>query len=107
MAENEHGETEKNGNMIRTASIAFLLSATAATAQMCGPSERFIDELVKKAGEEPVVQLKQSGGAYLVILINPEKGNWSVLNVRPDGFACMMGAGQGYVNKMKKPGEDS
>lgn len=87
--------------------IAFLLSATTVGAQTCGPSKKFVEELVEKHGEQPVIQLTQPNGAYLVVLINADKENWSILNVRPNGFACMMGAGKGYVNKMGKPGEPS
>ena len=87
--------------------IAFLLSATAAGAQTCGPSKKFQADLVKAHGERPVVHLVQPNGAYLVVLINPEKENWSVLNVRPNGLSCLMGAGEGYVNLMPKPGEAS
>lgn len=93
--------------MIRTAFIAFLLSATAAGAQTCGPTKKFIADLVKTHGEKPVVQLAQPNGAFLFVLINFEKGNWSVFNVRPNGVACLMWAGKGYVNAMPLPGEAS
>ena len=58
--------------MIRLALISLLLSATAASAQVCAPHE---------------------------------KQNWTVLNVMPNGWSCIMGAGNGYVSKVGKPGE--
>ncbi len=51
--------------------------------------------------------LVQSNGSVLEILANPEKQNWTVLNVSPNGWSCIMGAGNGYVSKLGKPGEAS
>ncbi len=94
--------------MLRIATaIAFLLFSASAHAQTCGPSKKFQADLVKAHGEKPVVQLVQPNGAYLVVLINPEKENWSVLNVRTNGLSCLIGAGNGYVNLMPAPGEAS
>ncbi len=87
--------------------LAFLLFSASAQAQTCAPSKKFQADLVKAHGEKPVVQLVQPNGAYLVVLINPEKENCSVLNVRPSGLSCLIGAGIGYVNLMPVPGEAS
>ena len=36
-----------------------------------------------------------------------EKQNWTVLNVSPNGWSCIMGAGTGFIPVKQKSGDPS
>ncbi len=87
--------------------IAFLLFSASAQAQTCAPHEKFKTELEKQHGEKQILILVQPNGSVLEVFANSRERTWSVLNVRPNNFACMIGAGTGYIPTKQKPGEAS
>ncbi len=93
--------------MPRIIALAFLLAATTAQAQTCGPHEKFKTELEKNHGEKQILILVQPNGSVLEVFANSAARTWSVLNARPNNFACMVGAGTGYIPTKHKPGEAS
>ncbi len=94
--------------MIRIA-VAFLiaLTATEATASLCGPHDKLKAEIRQKFKETARLLLVQPNGAILEIFTADEGRTWTVLNVTPQGIACIMGAGTGFIPVKQKSGDPS
>jgi hypothetical protein len=82
--------------MIRAAIIATFLAspATAQTPQCAGLADALAG-LAATYGEQPRVTALMTGGNVLVITAAPA-GGWTALEVRPDGTACIVAAGEAF-----------
>lgn len=71
-----------------------MLLAREALAETCGPYDGVSEGLRTGYGETPRFHgLTEGSGALMVVTLNEDSGSWTVLMVRPDGFACMVAAG--------------
>ena len=71
-----------------------LWAASMALAGPCGPFEDVRDVLRSGYGEGPRFQgLTADSSAILIVMLNDATGTWTLLLVRPDGSACIAGAG--------------
>ena len=93
--------------MIRLSLAALIAFSASAQAQTCAPHDKFKAELENNHGEKPILILVQPNGSVLEVFTNSSERTWSVLNVRPNSFACLIGAGKGYVPTKQKLGEAS
>jgi hypothetical protein len=82
--------------MIRAAIIATLLAlpAAAQTPQCAGLADALAG-LATTYGEQPRVTALMTGGNVLVITAAPS-GGWTAMEVRPDGTACIVAAGEAF-----------
>ena len=90
--------------MTRLSIIALLVSATAASAQVCAPHAKLAEDLRKTHKETPFIVLVQANGSVLEIFANAKTQNWTIINTRTNGWSCIMGAGTGYVSGLAMPG---
>lgn len=84
--------------MIRLA-LALLLFAFPAFAQqrqLCAPRNALIEKLSQEFGEAPYAGAIDGAGNLMEILTGP-KGTWTLLIVRPDRIACIVGSGEGWL----------
>lgn len=84
--------------MIRLA-LALLLFAFPAAAQqrqLCAPRAALVERLSQDFGEAPFASGIDGGGNLMEILSSP-KGSWTLLIVRPDKIACIVGSGEGWL----------
>lgn len=84
--------------MIRLA-LALLLFAFPAFAQqrqLCAPRNALIEKLSQEFGEAPYAGAIDGAGNLMEILTSP-KGTWTLLIVRPDRIACIVGSGEGWL----------
>ena len=84
--------------MIRL-TLAFLLFALPAFAQqrqLCAPRAALVEKLAQEFGEAPTAGGIDGAGNLMEILTSP-KGTWTLLIVRPDKIACIVGSGEGWL----------
>lgn len=84
--------------MIRL-TLAFLLFALPASAQqrqLCAPRAALVEKLAQEFGEAPTAGGIDGAGNLMEILTGP-KGTWTLLIVRPDKIACIVGSGEGWL----------
>ncbi len=84
--------------MIRLA-IALLLFAFPAFAQqrqLCASRAALLEKLSQDFGETPFASGIDGGGNLMEILTGPN-GSWTLLIVRADKVACIVGSGEGWL----------
>ena len=84
--------------MIRLA-LALLLFAFPAFAQqrqLCAPRAALLEKLSQEFGEAPYAGAIDGAGNLMEILTGPN-GTWTLLIVRPDKIACIVGSGEGWL----------
>lgn len=98
--------------MIRLAFAApLILAALPAMAQQpppCGPIPGVLGLLAGEHGESPAGSGIDSRGFVVMVTVNRETDAFSLLVLRPDGIACMMGEGHDWTDyQAPAPGEPS
>lgn len=65
--------------------------------QVCRDADLLIERLAAEYGEVPMGTLGQrlGGNSTIEVYANTETGTFSVLDVTPEGAACVLGAGVG------------
>jgi len=89
--------------------VATLLLTTPAIAQtpQCAPVADFLTGLATSYGEAPRVTALMTGGNFLIITAAPA-GGWTALEVKPNGEACMVSAGEAFETMaLPAPGDDT
>ena len=84
---------------LTVAALLWLFAANAVMAQTpnCAPRDDVIAMLAGKYGE--TVQgggFSGQRGTVVFTFANLETGSWSIIEVRPDGVACLMASGGMY-----------
>jgi hypothetical protein len=98
--------------LIRAIPLAVLALVTSpAFSQTASPNCAGVADalagLSANYGEAPRVTALMTGGNMLIITAAPA-GGWTALEVKPDGAACIVAAGEGFgVVDAPKPGDDS
>lgn len=81
--------------------------ATAQAAEPpCDPVAALVEGLASRFGE-----VQQSGGlsgagTLWATYANPETGTWTILEINPDGTACMRSFGKGWMGMKPEPKGD-
>ena len=85
--------------------IIVLLSggAIAQVISMCGERGKIVANLKKIYSEEPVAIGLSSNGGLIEILVSPT-GTFTIILTQPNGWACVMAAGEDWENHKPLPG---
>jgi len=88
---------------------AALLAATPAFGQACFRAELLTERLRVESGEVRMFTARTAGTPSLPVEITVgPAGDWTVLLMRPDGAACIMVGGDGFMPaEPRKPGRGS
>lgn len=70
--------------------------AYAQQRQLCAPRQAILDKFAAEFGEVPFGGGVDGAGQLIEILTSPS-GSWTMLIVRPDKTACIMGSGDGWL----------
>lgn len=82
--------------------VAVAPPAKAQQAASCGDREKIVDVLQKKHGEAPI-GAGLAGETAVVELWSSEKtGTWTLLITRTDGVACLLAAGDAWMEDHRK-----
>lgn len=80
--------------------IAFWLALTtlpARAAAQCGPYAVFVERLADRWHEAPRGRGLAGNGDYVVMLFHAAEGEtWTILGVKADGTACVLGSGSSW-----------
>lgn len=76
--------------------ILFAFPAFAQQRQMCAPRAAILEKFAQEFGEVPYAGGIDGGGNLMEILTGP-KGSWTLLIIRPDKIACIVGSGEGWL----------
>lgn len=71
-------------------------TAAAQQRQLCAPRDKLVEKLAQEFGEAPSAGGIDGAGNLMEILTGP-KGSWTLLIVRPDRMACIVGSGDGWL----------
>lgn len=78
-------------------------AAHTASQPRCGESSTIKSMLKKQWGEYPVTSGILSGAKYVMVMYaNEATGTWTAVRFTLAGFACILGAGDGF-NRFDKP----
>lgn len=76
----------------------FLMTALAgqvnAGERNCAPKQAVVDELAKKFGEIAFASGIATGNS-VKFFGNAHTGSWTMVMIRPDGYACILATGDG------------
>ena len=79
----------------------------AAAQQQCAAVADALAGLASTYGEAPRITALMTGGNMLIITAAPS-GGWTALEVKPDGQACIVAAGEAFAaQEAEPPGDDS
>lgn len=92
------------------AAVAFSIASCSipeASAQQvpCGKHQIIKEKLEKKFGETVIAMGLQSNGQLLEIYVSVKTSSWTILNVTPDGNACIVSAGKNWFNVIPPVGD--
>ena len=73
-----------------------MLASPAAAQSQCNFHDKALEHLAKKYQETPVAAGMANSGALVEILTTSDGGTWSIIVTRPDGWACLVAAGEGW-----------
>ena len=93
--------------------IAASLVSTVAVAEPpspaaqapCKPWREVAQYLGERYSEHPVAVGLQSDGSLLQVFAAPGTSTWTLVSMRPDGMACLIGAGKAW-ELLKVPNPD-
>jgi hypothetical protein len=91
--------------MLRLAVFAACIATPSFADPQCAPLPDALTGLATNYGEEPRVTALMTGGNVLVITAAPA-GGWTAMEVKPDGTACIVAAGEGFGVFDAKPQGD-
>lgn len=85
--------------MVRLLVLAALLISAPAWGQqrqLCAPRQALLEKFAQEFGEVPFSGGIDGAGNLMEILTSP-KGTWTLLLVRPDKIACILGSGESWL----------
>jgi hypothetical protein len=80
---------------MRAIRASLFLAFPARAQQACLALPQFLDGLEAKYAETP--RMSGLSGTQLLVITAGEAGIWTALLVNPDGSACMVSAGEAFV----------
>lgn len=75
---------------------AFLMPAPAYAQAACAPRADLLAMLREKYGETRAHAAATNSGALVEVTVNEADQTWSLVLTRPDGWACLVAAGEGW-----------
>ncbi len=78
------------------ATLGLWLTATAAVAIQCGPTEAVLTSLAERYQETAVAGGVMSDGSVAMVTASTDGATWTLLWVTPDGQSCMMASGSDW-----------
>jgi hypothetical protein len=90
------------GAFILGFSVFLLLAGNAAAAQIpsnCGRHTDVVAALGDRYGEKQSATAMTSGGGLLEVLTAKDGVTWTIIISRPDGFSCVVAAGESWQDK--------
>lgn len=75
---------------------AICLSATAASAQVCGERDKVLTRLSENFGETRRSLGLGANNGVVEIFASDETGSWTITVTMPDGRMCLVASGQSY-----------
>lgn len=90
---------DAEADLMRHALAALALIASPAAAQNvpCAPLKPMLDNLSARYGETPQFAGVLPTGARVVAVANGKTGTFTVIIQKPDGMACMILTGDGWI----------
>lgn len=82
-----------------------LCGGPASGQQPCAPHEMLRSALAGEHGESPAGAGIDNRGVVIEVYTARDGSTWTILVVRPDGIACIAGAGTRWTSTL--PGEPS
>jgi hypothetical protein len=70
-------------------------------ALSCGLHADFVKTLADKYHDVPAAEGLSTTGAMIQLLTSPDGSTWTLLQVTPDGTACIVNAGRGWQEHTK------
>jgi hypothetical protein len=93
--------------MTRLALILALLALPAHAQQQCGPRAQLVAKLAEQFGETQrtmgYVGPAPAITAVMETYANDATGTWTILLAKPDGTACMIASGGGWIGDEQTP----
>jgi hypothetical protein len=89
--------------------IFALLAMPAHAQQQCGPRDKMIEMLAEKFGETQRTTGWVGGAnetpitAVMETYANDTTGSWTIILAKPDGSACMLASGGGWIGDDEPP----
>jgi hypothetical protein len=85
--------------------VSFVTAAQAQrlpnSQQVCAPRAQLVEKLKAEFNEEPqAIGVTHSGGLFEIL--SSESGTWTVLATGPNGVACLVLSGDGWMSKLDK-----
>jgi hypothetical protein len=75
---------------------AFLVPASAYAQAACALRADLLTMLREKYGETRAHTAATNSGALVEVTVNEARQTWSLVLTRPDGWACLISAGEGW-----------
>jgi hypothetical protein len=80
--------------------LPLLFVAMPAFAEDCAPRDLIVSRLAEKYGETLVgTMLSQKRGQLVELYGNPETGTATIIATGPDGQACLVASGVGFITE--------
>ncbi len=89
--------------------LTLAAAALVGAGTACATHDRIVEHLATKFGEVVQSRAITQQGHMFEVFVSHETGTWSAVMTNPNGFACMVSAGQGFENVALLPdpaGED-
>ena len=81
----------------------FLLAAlllwpteAAGQARQCDDRDKVLSHLAKKYSEAPIAAGVTTSGGLVEVLTDEEGGTWTIIVTTPQGWSCLLAAGEGW-----------
>lgn len=84
------------------AGVAAPSPAVVAAAPLCGPAAAVLRAFAERMAEMPAAMGLAADGSAFVVLAAPD-GAWSLVQIRPDGLACLRAGGTDWGTLEKGP----
>ena len=79
-----------------------MLASPAAAQPQCTFHDKALKHLAERYQETPVAAGMTNSGVLVEVLATSDGGTWSIIVTRPDGWACLVAAGEGW-RRFDKP----
>src|SRR3546814_876208 len=93
--------------VIGTVAIVFLAGLSSPAVgqgqRQCASHESALRQLALKYGEAVVAGGVVNGGTFLELLVSPNGETWTILEILPNGRACISGSGENWRGITPEP----
>jgi hypothetical protein len=75
--------------------LVYLAAPPSQAQEVCGLRTQFLEKLDTSYAQHPTALGLASNGSVLEIM-SSQKGSWTILVTRPDGFSCVVATGEAW-----------